>query len=99
MTTNNDAPQGSRPPTDRPPDLMTRLAGLNPTVVVFATLALFLGVLLLPDVLGAVLIVLIVAGLGWLLSRTWQVLPPQARVLRLLVIALLLAVAAVKFFG
>lgn len=89
MTTNND----------RPKDLLARLTELNPTVVVFATLALFLGVLLLPDALGAVLILLMVAGLGWLLSRTWPVLPRQARVLRLLVIALLVAVAAVKLLG
>ena len=99
MTTNNDGPRGSRPPTDRPPDLMAKLAGLNPTVVVLATVVLFLGVLLLPDSLGAMLILVIAAGLGWLLSRTWPVLAPPARVLRLLVIAMLLAVAAVKLLG
>jgi hypothetical protein len=91
MTTNNNGPQ-----QPRPTDPVARLAQLNPTVVVFATLALFLGVLLLPDTLGAVLILVMVAGLGWLLSRTWPVLAPPARVLRLLVIALLIAVAAVK---
>jgi hypothetical protein len=88
MTTNDD----------RSPDLMARLTRLNPTVVVLATLALFLGVLLLPDAIGAVLILMIVAGLGWLLSRTWAVLAPPARLMRLLVIILLLAVAAVKLF-
>jgi hypothetical protein len=81
------------------PDPLARLTKLNPIVVVFATLALFLGVLLLPDAIGAVLILVIVAVLGWLLSRTWPVLAPPARVLRLLVIALLLAVAALKILG
>jgi hypothetical protein len=89
MTTNDD----------RPTDPMARLTRINPTVVVLATLVLFLGVLLLPDVIGGVLILVIVAGLGWLLNRTWPVLAPPARLVRLLVIALLLAVAAVKFFG
>lgn len=83
----------------QPPDPLARLTRLNPTVVVFATLALFLGVLLLPDPVGAVLILVIVGGLGWLLGRTWPVLAPPARVLRMLVIALLVAVALVKLLG
>lgn len=78
------------------PDLLARLAKLHPTVVVFGALAVFLGVLLLPDVLGAVLVLLIVAGLGWLLSRTWPVLAPAARVMRLVVIGVLLVVALLK---
>jgi uncharacterized protein DUF6703 len=81
---------------DQPPDPLSRLTKLNPTVVVFATVLLFLGILLLPDPVGAALILVIVAGLGWLLRRTWPVLAPTARALRLLVIVLLVAVAAVK---
>lgn len=99
MTTNNEGPRSSGPPGDRPPDLLAKLTGLNPTVVVFATLALFIGVLLLPDALGAVLILLIAAGLGWLLTRTWPVLAAAARVLRLLVLVLLVAIAALKLLG
>ncbi|HEY8471492.1 MAG TPA: DUF6703 family protein [Natronosporangium sp.] len=87
------------PNDDRANDPLAKLAKLHPTGVVFATLALFLGVLLLPDQVGGVLILVIVAGLAWLLSRTWPVLTGQARVLRLLVIALLIAVAAVKLLG
>ncbi|MPZ25035.1 MAG: hypothetical protein GEV12_00920 [Micromonosporaceae bacterium] len=76
---------------------MAPLTTLNPTVVVLGTLALFLGVLLLPDPVGAALVLVIAAGLGWLLSRTWPVLAPSARAIRLVVIGLLVAVAALKF--
>ena len=93
MTTNDDRP------TDPMADPMARLTRVNPTAVVFATLALFLGVLLLPDTIGAALILAMVAGLGWLLSRTWPVLAPPARTMRLLVIALLLVIGAAKLLG
>lgn len=83
----------------RQPDPLARLSKLNPTVVVFATVALFLGILLLPDLIGAVLILAIVAGLGWLLSRTWPVLAPPARIMRLVMIALLVGVALLKLLG
>lgn len=86
MTTSND---------DRP-DWLARLTSLNPTVVVLGTLALFLGVLLLPDPVGAALVLVIAAGLGWLLTRTWPVLAPSARTMRLVVIGLLVGIAALK---
>ncbi|MGH3683261.1 MAG: DUF6703 family protein [Natronosporangium sp.] len=86
MTTSND---------DRP-DWLARLTSLNPTVVLLGTLALFLGVLLLPDPVGAALVLAIAAGLGWLLTRTWPVLAPSARTMRLVVIGLLVGVAALK---
>lgn len=81
---------------DGRPEFLARLARTNPTAVVLATVAVFLGVLLLPDLVGAALIVAIAAGLAWLLARTWPVLPTSARVLRLLVLFLLLAVALAK---
>lgn len=81
---------------DRRGEVLAKLAKLNPTVVVLATLALFLAVLFAPDAVGGLLILLIAAGLGWLLSHTWPVLPSKARVLRVAVIVLLLAVAASK---
>lgn len=89
MTTNDN----------EPPDLLRRLSTLSPTVVVFAVLALFIGVLLLPDLLGAILILALVAGLGWLLSRTWPVLTPAARGMRLAALGLLLLIAATKLLG
>jgi energy-coupling factor transporter transmembrane protein EcfT len=81
---------------DERPDLLTRLTRLNPRTVVIATVALFLGVLLLPDPVGGVLILVIVAGLGLLLRQTWPVLAPATRALRLVIIALLVAIALVK---
>lgn len=102
MTTNNDRPPGGAGAdgdgdgAGHSRDLLARLHRTNPTVVVFAALGIFLGVLLLPDLPGAVLVVAIAGALGWLLSRTWPVLAPSARVMRLAVIALLLVVAAVK---
>lgn len=77
-------------------DLLARLARVNPTVVVVATVALFVVILLLPDIPGGLLILLVAAALGGLLTRTWQVLPGQQRVLRLVVIALLVAVGIFK---
>jgi hypothetical protein len=84
---------------DDNPDLLARLSRLNPTAVVLGTLALFLGVLLLPDPVGAVLVLAIAGGLAALLTRTWPVLAPGARGLRLVVIGLLVAVAIVKLTG
>ena len=79
-------------------EFLARLGKTNPTIVVLATAAVFLGVLLLPDAIGAALIVAIAAGLVWLLTMTWHVLPNSARALRIFVLLLLLAVALVKVF-
>jgi hypothetical protein len=83
-------------PRDRRPERLAGLTQLNPTLVVLGTLAVFLGVLLLPDPVGAVLVLAIAAGLGWLLTRTWPVLAPGARALRLVVIGLLMLIAITK---
>lgn len=88
--------RGARPGGAQSPDLLARLQRTNPAVVVFAALGLFLGVLLLPDVVGAVLIVAIAGALLWLLRHTWPVLTPSARTARLGVIALLLLVALAR---
>jgi hypothetical protein len=79
------------------PDPLTRLARLNPTVVVFAAVALFLLVLFLPGATGGVLILGIAAGLAVLLTKTWPVLPASQRVVRALVIALLAGVGLSRF--
>lgn len=78
-------------------DPLARLTRLNPTLVVLATLALFLAVLLLPDPVGAVLVLALAGGLAALLTRTWPVLAPSARALRVAVIGLLVAIAVSKF--
>jgi hypothetical protein len=81
---------------DDNPDPLARLTALHPTLVWLATLALFLGVLLLPGWAGAVLVLAVVAALAALLRRTWPVLAPGARTLRLVVLGLLVAVAITK---
>lgn len=79
-------------------DLLARLSRLNPTTVVIGTVVLFLAVLFLPSVLGAVLVFAIAAALVALLTRTWPVLPNDQRVLRLVVIGLLVLVGVSKLF-
>ena len=56
-------------------DLLARLGRLDPKLVVIGALALFLAVLLLPPLLGALLIVLIAVALAALLTKTWPLLP------------------------
>lgn len=80
-------------------DPLWRLSRLNPTVVLLGTLALFLAVLFAPDRLGGILILIIAAGLVALLRRTWPVLARRDRAMRVLVIGLLLAVAALKLLA
>lgn len=81
-------------------DRLGRLARLNPMMVFLATLGLFLVVLFFaPDVIGGLLILVIAGGLTLLLTRTWPVLPPTARILRLLVIGLLVAVALTRMMS
>lgn len=102
MTTNNDRNQDSEPSGDREGggrDPLARLSRLNPTTVVIATVALFLAILLLPDIIGAALILVIVVGLAWLLTRTWPVLAPGARAMRLVVIGLLVVIAVLRVAG
>jgi hypothetical protein len=81
---------------DDRPDPLARLSRSNPTLVMLGTLVLFVGVLLLPDPVGAVLVLAMAGALGVLLARTWPVPAGSARVLRLVVIGLLVAIAASK---
>lgn len=74
-------------------DPLERLTRLNPTVVVIAVVALFLVILFLPPLPGALLILAIAGGLVYLLTRTWPVLPSQQRTLRVVVIGLLVLAA------
>jgi hypothetical protein len=95
MTPNHDDDRAGQPADERT-DLLARLNRLHPTWVVFGALAIFLGILLLPDLPGALLVLVLVAGLGWLLRRTWPVLTPPARTMRLVVIAVLVVIALLK---
>ncbi|MGR6321493.1 hypothetical protein Q2K19_18270 [Micromonospora soli] len=76
--------------------LLARLARLNPTVVFLATLVLVLVALFAPGPAGGVVLLLLAAGLVWLMAVTWPVQTPATRVLRLVVLTLLLAAALAK---
>ncbi|WP_422755046.1 DUF6703 family protein [Micromonospora sp. WMMD708] len=80
-------------PTQRP-----LLARANPTSVFLATLALVLVALFAPGPVGGLLLLALAAGLGWLLTVTWPVQAPQTRLIRLVMLTLLVAVALVKLF-
>jgi hypothetical protein len=72
------------------------LARISPTKVFLGALAVALLGLFLPGWYGALVLLAVVVGLGGLLGRTWSVTPPVARVLRILILALLLIIATAK---
>ncbi|MFE9692944.1 DUF6703 family protein [Micromonospora sp. NPDC005806] len=76
--------------------LLARLARLNPTVVFLATLVLVLVGLFAPGPMGGALLLLLAAMLVWLMAVTWSVQAPATRVLRLVMLTLLLAIALAK---
>jgi hypothetical protein len=76
--------------------LLARLNRLNPTGVFLGALLLLLGLLFVPGVIGAALVLMLATALGVLLAVTWSHHPPQARALRLATLALLVVVAVAK---
>ncbi|MFI7433888.1 DUF6703 family protein [Micromonospora haikouensis] len=80
--------------TQRP--LPLRLARANPTTVFLATLVLVLVGLFAPGVLGGALLLVLAATLVALLVTTWPVQSPATRVIRLVMLTLLVAVALAK---
>ena len=76
--------------------LLTRLARVNPTTVFLATLVLVLVALFAPGAAGGLLLLVLAAGLVWLMAVTWPVQSPATRVIRLLMLTLLIAVALAK---
>lgn len=95
MAARGSGDSGKGPPRDGE-DLLVRLSRLHPTWVVVVTVGLFLGALLLPDPLAAAVFLMLAAGLGWLLARTWPVLPAPQRVIRLVIVALLVVLALTR---
>jgi len=77
-------------------DLLRRLARVNPTKAFLVALVVLLGGLFLPGIVGAALLFLLVAVLIALARTTWSVQPPATRVIRLTMLAVLVAVAVVK---
>jgi hypothetical protein len=93
--------------TDQPPArqlprqvqvLIVFLAGLPRTAVFLGALALLLVGLFLPGVVGTVLLLLIAAAMVAVLTLTWPTLGPQLRAFRVLVLALVVAIAVGKLF-
>ena len=76
--------------------LLARLARLNPTTVFLATLVLVLVALFAPGPVGGLLLLALAALLVWLMVTTWPVQAPATRVIRLVMLTLLIAVALAK---
>jgi hypothetical protein len=78
------------------PGLPARLARVNPTSAFLVALVVVLVGLFLPGVIGALVLLVLAAGLATLLARTWPVQSPPTRAIRLVMLALLVAVALFK---
>ena len=76
--------------------IMRSLTRGGRTGVFIGAIVVLLVALFLPAGYGAILLLAIVAGLTWLMTKTWPVAPPQTRALRLIVLAVLLAFAVAK---
>ncbi|KAB1905328.1 DUF6703 family protein [Micromonospora sp. AMSO31t] len=76
--------------------VLSRLARLNPTTVFLAALVLVLVGLFAPGVAGGVVLLALAGGLVWLMTVTWPVQSAATRVLRLLMLTLLIAIALAK---
>jgi hypothetical protein len=72
------------------------LARAKPLAAFVVVIGLFLAGVLVSGVVGALLLGLLAVGVGVLLATTWRVLGPSERVLRLLVLAVLVAVAILQ---
>lgn len=77
-------------------NLLRRLARVKPTVAFLGALALMVGGLLLPGIVGAALLVLLGAGLVALTRLTWPVQSRATRVIRVALLLALFTVAVVK---
>ncbi|GLY01537.1 MULTISPECIES: DUF6703 family protein [Actinoplanes] len=80
-----------------PPDhLLRRLSRVNPTAAFAGALVLLLAGLFLPGIVGALLLVVLAAGVGTLTFTTWPVQTGVTRVVRLVLLTLLIAGAISK---
>jgi len=69
------------------------LAKVTPLVAFLVVIAVFAAGVLLGGATGALLLGVLAAGVGVLLVVTWTTLSPSQRVLRVLVLAVLVAIA------
>jgi len=83
-------------PTTVPNGIMDRLTNGGRTGVFLGALVLVLLAFFLPGWIEAILLLAMVAALGWLLAHTWPVTPQQTRTMRLIVLLVLLGAAIYK---
>jgi len=77
-------------------NLLRRLSRVSPTKAFIVALVVMLGGLFLPGIVGAALLFVLALGLAALTFTTWPVQTSSTRVLRLIVLALLIAVVVAK---
>jgi hypothetical protein len=77
-------------------NLMRRLARVNPATAFVVALAVMLAGLFLPGIIGGALLLLLAAALAALTFTTWPVQVPATRVVRVVLLALLLAAVVAK---
>jgi len=70
-------------------------------VVIIMAVCLFLGLIQSGSLawLGGILLLIVAAFLGWLVTLSWPVISPASRVLRVVVVAALVGIAILKFGG
>ncbi len=81
---------------DRRGGLPQRLARVNPTVAFLGALVVVVAGLFAPGIVGGAVLVALAAGLAYLSWLTWSIQSPPTRVIRLVLLSALVAVAVVK---
>lgn len=76
---------------------LRRLSALPRWMILLGVLGVLMAGLLVQGTVGGLTLVLLAAFLGWLLTLSWPTLDPPSRLLRLAVVAGLVAVAATRF--
>ena len=72
---------------------------MDRTKVFLAALAVALVGLFVPGAPGALILYVVVAALAWLLAQTWAITGVPLRVIRLVILAGLAAIATAKLFA
>jgi len=72
------------------------LARIPPLAVFIVVIAVFAAGVTIGGLVGAVLLGVLAVGVGILLAVTWKVLKPSDRVMRVLVLGLVVALAVVQ---
>jgi hypothetical protein len=77
-------------------NLLRRLARINPTTAFIVALAVLLAGFLAPGIVGGALLLVLGGALAALTFTTWPVQKPATRVVRLVLLGLLVAIAVAK---